>query len=57
MTLDEIIEQRRSVRSFESTPIDRKDLMAICRILVLLMEKREVSAEEKNPDKTSSTPK
>ena len=30
MTLDEIIKQRRSVRSFESTPVDRKDLLAIC---------------------------
>ena len=30
MTLDEIIEQRRSVRSFESTPVDREDLLAIC---------------------------
>lgn len=30
MTLDEIIEQRRSVRSFKPTPVDREDLMAIC---------------------------
>ena len=30
MTLDEIIEQRRSVRSFESTPVDREDLLTIC---------------------------
>ena len=30
MTLDEIIKQRRSVRSFESTPVDREDLLAIC---------------------------
>jgi len=29
MTLDEIIEKRRSVRSFESTPVDREDLLAI----------------------------
>lgn len=30
MTLDEIIEQRRSVRTFETTPVDRKDMLAIC---------------------------
>ena len=30
MTLDEIIENRRSVRSFKSTPVVREDLLAIC---------------------------
>ncbi len=30
MTLNEIIEKRRSVRSFETTPVDGKDLLAIC---------------------------
>jgi len=30
MFLDEIIEKRRSVRSFKSTPVRREDLLSIC---------------------------
>jgi hypothetical protein len=38
--------------------ISRKDFvffLARCRAFVLLMENREVSAEEKNPDNNSKT--
>ena len=30
MTLDEILNQRRSIRSFRSTPVSKEDLQAIC---------------------------
>jgi nitroreductase len=30
MTLDDIIKQRRSIRSFRSTPVSREDLLALC---------------------------